>query len=53
VGYSGSTRDGKIVIYVSSTERLAELALPKALSGLDIEFRVVGRMKALQARSPA
>jgi len=48
VGYSSHLKDGKVVIYVSSAEKVSKLTLPRALSGLDIEFQVVGLMKALE-----
>jgi len=48
VGYSSRLRDGKVVIYVSSAEKVSKLTLPRVLSGLDIEFQVVGLMKALE-----
>jgi len=50
IGFSRRVEDGKIIIYTEDTAQLRKLSIPDALSGFQIEFREIGRIRALGGR---
>jgi len=48
IGFSRRVEDGKIIIYTEDTAQLRKLSIPEALSGFQIEFREIGKLRALE-----